>query len=155
MTTTLTWPAGFPTPARDPFAYALPDLNQRTGFALGSRSRALYPDGPDSFDSLIVTLSAAQCSYIQGWGRFVLANWGDVYFNLNLYSAGAYFPREVKFTGPPSFVLVARNSYQMKFSVETRQGTTISFEYFEALEAFADVNDIGPAMQALENCANH
>ena len=125
------WPADFPTPLLSGYRAQLPELNARTDFALGGRVRPLFEDGPDTF-TLGVVLSAAQWAYFQGWYRFALSN-GANWFTLPLLAAGVRADREVRITDPPSIELLSLGHVRISLNVETREGTTMTREAWEAL----------------------
>lgn len=148
----ITWPASLPLPQRDGYGYQQPELLARADFALGSRSRQLFKDGPDTFTATL-ELTPAQWQFLQGWHRFVLGN-GAAWFSMPLLAAGTLEQREVRLTGPLSYQLLGPLDVRVSFPLETRIGTTLSAEYFAALAAFPDPETVTASLQALEDFVN-
>lgn len=148
----VSWPPGFPSPLRDDYRYEQLDLNLRTPFAQGARVRPLFTDGPDTF-SVSVLLSAAQWAYVQGWHQHALAR-GSAWFTMPILAAGTLETREVRLLGPLSFQPVGYRSVRVSMSLETRAGTAMSADFWEAFSAFPDPDTAGRDLQALEDFVN-
>ena len=147
-----TWPAGFPAPLREDYGYTQPELGLRSEFALGSRVRPLYADGPDEV-RVSVILSPAQWAYFQGWLRHVLKN-GAAWFAMPIIAAGLREDREVQMLGPLSYQLIGLRSVRVSMPVRTRIGTTMDAATWEAFSAFPDPVTAFTDLQALEDFVN-
>ncbi len=130
MSVPLSWPSNLPPLSRTSYTYSKPTLNQRTDFAIGSRVRVLFPDGPDSINAEL-TLSGDQCAYLEGYYRYVLKN-GALYFNLPyVRGAGTIATRAVRFLTAPTYTLISLNSWRVAFSLETLKGMVMSESDFD------------------------
>lgn len=127
-----TWPTGFPIPQREGYSYSLPELNGRTDFQLGARTRPLYADGGDTFTAS-VELDLTQWAYLQGWFRYEINN-GASWFTLTLQAAGTLATREVRFTtGALQFEPFSPTDVRVSLPLETRTGTTMTRAEWDAL----------------------
>lgn len=131
--TTPMWPARLPLPERDSYSYALPDLLQRSQFAIGGRARRLFSDGSDTF-SASVDLTADEWDYLQNWFRHGIAD-GASWFEMPLLARGRITTLEVQFTEPLSFQLVGPTDVRVPLRLQSRIGTTMS------AEEWSDLND--------------
>lgn len=126
-----TWPADLPAPSRPGYSIGLPELNQRTSFALGSRVRPLFADGNDTVTATVI-LTDAQWHYLQGWIRYALHNGAD-WFSMPLLVSGSFQTIEARLTGPVRFDLYGIGYVTVSLPLETRTGTTMSQAEWDAL----------------------
>jgi hypothetical protein len=148
----ITWPASLPLPEREGYSYALPDLTLRSQFALGSRVRKLYADGPDTF-TVSVDLTPPEVALLQGFLRFEAAN-GSAWFDMPILASGAIEQRSVRLLSPPTFSLVGAYDFRVAMQLETRIGTTMDAATWEAFSAFPDPVTAFADLQALEDFVN-
>lgn len=158
MTTSLTWPASFPTPLLSGSGYTLAQLNQRTDFAIGARIRPLYSDGADISDQVSVIFTKSQLAYFQGIYRYQWGN-GAFWINMPVEAAGIKEQREVRITTSPHAVLMdstpANRKYLVSFQIETRQGTTMDEATFDIVDQNGGVDETAALLQAIADAANY